>query len=143
MQKAVNLKGVLLCMKHAIRAMLQTGGGSIVNVSSVAAINAEERAPVMYKGAKAGIHAITKAVAVQYGRRSIGANVLAPGFTLTERNQTVAPEVLRELSSKATLGRAGQAREQAEVAASLAADRASFVTGAIIPVDGGWPARLA
>jgi len=78
-QTAVNLKGVLLCMKHAIRAMLQTGSGSIVNVSSVAAINAEERAPVMYMGAKAGVHAITKAVAVEYGRRGIRANVLAPG----------------------------------------------------------------
>lgn len=142
-QTPVNLKGVLLCMKSAIPAMLQTGGGSIVNVSSVGAINVQERAPVMYMGAKAAVHAITKAVAVEYGPRGIRANAIAPGFTLTEINQRTPPDVLRELCEKAALGRGGEAREQAEVAAFLASDLASFVTGAIIPVDGGWSARLA
>jgi NAD(P)-dependent dehydrogenase (short-subunit alcohol dehydrogenase family) len=142
-QMPVNLKGVLLCMKHAVPAMLRTGGGSIINVSSVAAINVETMGPLMYMGAKAGVQAITKGVAVEYGRQGIRANVIAPGFTLTELNRTVPPEALRELCAKAALGRAGEAREQAEVAAFLASDRASFLTGAIIPVDGGWSARLA
>jgi NAD(P)-dependent dehydrogenase (short-subunit alcohol dehydrogenase family) len=139
----VNLKGVLLCMKHAIPAMLKTGGGAIVNVSSVSAINVEGRSPVMYMGAKAGVHAITKAVAVEYGRQGIRANVIAPGFTLSEKNREGVPaEILRDMSGKSALGRAGEPIEQAEVAAFLASDRASFVTGTIIPVDGGWSARL-
>lgn len=142
-QNAVNLRGVLLCTKHAIRAMLATGGGSIVSVSSVAGLNVEERSPVSYQTAKAGVHALTKAVAVEYGPRGIRANVIAPGFTLTEKNREAPPEALRELCAKAALGRAGEAREQAEVAAFLASDRASFVTGTVIPVDGGWSARLA
>jgi NAD(P)-dependent dehydrogenase (short-subunit alcohol dehydrogenase family) len=142
-QTAVNLKGVLLCMKHAIRAMLQGAGGSIVNISSVGAINVEKLAPVMYMGAKAGVHAITKAVAVEYGPQGIRANVIAPGWTRTEMNQTVPQEVVRELSEKAALKRAAEPREQADVAAFLASDRASFLTGTIIPVDGGWSARLA
>src|SRR5262245_38286377 len=142
-QTPVNLKGVLLCMKHAVPAMLRTGGGSIVNVSSVGAINVERRAPVMYMGAKAAVHAITKAVAVEYGLQGIRANVIAPGFTLTEINRGTPPDVLRELCEKAALGRGAEAREQAEVAAFLASDRASFVTGTVIPVDGGWSARLA
>ncbi|MGF7237171.1 MAG: SDR family NAD(P)-dependent oxidoreductase, partial [Frankia sp.] len=112
-QNAVNLRGVLLCTKYAIQAMLQNGdGGSIVSVSSVAGLNVEERSPVVYQTAKAGVHALTKAVAVEYGPRGIRANVIAPGFTLTEMNRRASPEVLRELSAKAALGRAGEAREQ-------------------------------
>jgi NAD(P)-dependent dehydrogenase (short-subunit alcohol dehydrogenase family) len=137
---SVNLRGVLVCTQHAVRAMLESGGGSIVNFSSVAALNVEERSPLMYMAAKAGVHAITKAVAVEYGPQGIRANVIAPGFTLTERNQDVAAR--DELSAKSALGRGGAPRELAEVAAFLASDRASFVTGAVIPVDGGWSARL-
>jgi NAD(P)-dependent dehydrogenase (short-subunit alcohol dehydrogenase family) len=139
----VNLRGVLLCMRHAVRVMVERGGGSIVNVSSVGGINVESMAPLMYMSAKAGVHAMTKGVAVEYGPHGVRANVLAPGFTLTEINRTAPEEALRELSTKSVLGRPAEAREQAEVAAFLASDRASFVTGAIIPVDGGWSARLA
>jgi NAD(P)-dependent dehydrogenase (short-subunit alcohol dehydrogenase family) len=141
-QTDVNLKGVLLCMKYAIPAMLRTGGGSIVNVSSATAINVEKLATPSYMAVKAGIQAITKAVAVEYGPQGIRANVIAPGFTLSEFNDAVLSDVLAELSAKAALGRAGQPHEQAEVAAFLASDRASFVSGTIIPVDGGWTARL-
>ena len=138
----VNLRGVLLCCKYAVEAMLRTGGGSIVNFSSVGGLNTEARAPVSYMTAKAGVHALTKAIASEYGPQGIRANVIAPGFTLTELNQTIPTDVLRELSAKAALGRAANTREQGEVAAFLASDRASFVTGTVIPVDGGWSARL-
>lgn len=139
----VNLRAVLLAMKYGVRAMLESGGGSIINFSSVGALNAEDRAPAVYCAAKAGVHALTKAAAVQYGPRGIRVNVIAPGFTLTETVQGISPEGLIHMSEKAALRRYGKPHEQAEVAAFLASDRASFVTGAVIPVDGGWSARLA
>jgi NAD(P)-dependent dehydrogenase (short-subunit alcohol dehydrogenase family) len=67
----------------------------------------------------------------------------APGFTLTELTRKATPEILRHMGAKAALKRAALPEEQAEVAAFLASDRASYVTAAVIPVDGGWSARLA
>jgi NAD(P)-dependent dehydrogenase (short-subunit alcohol dehydrogenase family) len=140
---AVNLRGVLLCCKHAVRAMAPGGGGSIVNVTSVGALNAETMASIPYSAAKAGVHSITKNFAVQYGAQGIRVNALASGFAYTERMRSVPPETLRHMADKAALGRMAEPREHAEVAAFLASDSASFVTGTIIPVDGGWSAQLA
>jgi acetoacetyl-CoA reductase len=70
-------------------------------------------------------------------------SAVAPGFTYTELNRAIPKEVLEDMVKKSALGRSGEAEEQAEVAAFLASDRASFVTGTTIPVDGGWSARLA
>jgi NAD(P)-dependent dehydrogenase (short-subunit alcohol dehydrogenase family) len=140
---AVNLRGVLLCCKHGVKAMVPGGGGSIVNVTSVGALNAEEIASIPYSAAKAGVHSITKSYAIRYGPQGIRVNALASGFAKTERMRGVSPEVLDYMNGKAALGRAAEPREHAEVAAFLASDRASFITGAVIPVDGGWSARLA
>ena len=147
----VDLRGVLLGMKHGIRAMLarenDSGGdtdrgGAIVNWSSIGGLNAS-MATSVYSAAKAGVIAATKAAAIEYGAKGIRANAICPGIILTEIMGAAGAEHFPELLEKAALGRPGQPPEVAEVAAFLASDKASFVSGAIIPVDGGWSAKLA
>jgi len=140
----VDLRGVYLGMKYGIPAMVPTGGGSIVNWSSVGGLNAASgRMPVsIYNAAKAGVISLTKSASAEYGHKGIRANALCPGFIETEIMGASGGKNFPEMYEKASLGRAGRPEEVAEVAAFLCSDRASFVSGAIIPVDGGWSARL-
>jgi NAD(P)-dependent dehydrogenase (short-subunit alcohol dehydrogenase family) len=138
----VDLRGVLLVMKHAIPVMVEGGGGSIVNWSSIGGLNASPGTGV-YSAAKAGVIALTKAAAVEYGRKNVRANAICPGFILTEIMGAAGLETYEGITKKAALRRAGQPDEVAEVAVFLASDRSSFVSGAAIPVDGGWIAQVA
>ena len=138
----IDLRGVLLGMKHGIRAMIEQGeGGAIVNWSSIGGLNGSPFTGV-YSAAKAGVIALTKSAAVEYGARGIRVNAVCPGFIHTE-GMGAHPEHMPGILEKAALNRGGEAHEVAEVAAFLISDRASFVTGAVIPVDGGWSAKLA
>jgi NAD(P)-dependent dehydrogenase (short-subunit alcohol dehydrogenase family) len=138
----VDLRGVMLGMKHGIRTMLESGGGSIVNWSSVGGLNGAAFTSV-YQAAKHGIIGASKSAAIEYGPHGIRVNTICPGFILTEIMAQGAEDFIPDIAAKAALNRAGLPHEVAEVGAFLASDRASFITGAVIPVDGGWSAKLA
>jgi len=139
----VDMRGVLLGMKYGIRAMLESGGGSIINWSSVGGLNAVPFGTSVYSAAKAAVISATKSAAAEYGPKGIRANAICPGFILSEIMGESGAKKMPEMAQKAALKRAGQPHEVAEVAAFLASDRASYLSGAIIPVDGGWSACLA
>jgi len=140
----VDLRGVFLGMKYGIPKLRDAGGGSIVNWSSVGGLNASEvgMPTSVYNAAKAGVVSLTKSASSEYGRKGIRANCICPGFIETEIMGASGGANFPQMYEKASLGRAGRPEEVAEVAAFLCSDRASFVSGAIIPVDGGWSARL-
>jgi NAD(P)-dependent dehydrogenase (short-subunit alcohol dehydrogenase family) len=134
----VDLRGVLLGTKHGIRAMRPTGGGSIVNWSSIGGLNASDMPTSVYSAAKAGVISFTKAAAVEYGTKGIRANAICPGLIVTELSGgQAAIDSFPQLVEGAAMKRAGQPEEVAELASFLASDRSSFITGAVIPVDGG------
>jgi NAD(P)-dependent dehydrogenase (short-subunit alcohol dehydrogenase family) len=141
---AVNLRGLLHCCRYGIEAMERGGrGGSIINVSTAGAINAmEEQASVVYSAAKAGVNSVTRSLAIHHGRNGIRINALAPGLSVTERTPSMPAEWIEHASKKSAIGRLAQADEHAEVAVFLASDWSSYVTGTVVPVDGGWTARL-
>jgi NAD(P)-dependent dehydrogenase (short-subunit alcohol dehydrogenase family) len=139
----VNLKGVMLGTKHGIRAMLPTGGGSILNWSSTGGLNASRQPVSVYSASKAGVISFTKAAAVEYGTQGIRANAICPGLILTELSGgREAIERFPGLVEGCALKRAGEPEEVAELACFLASDRSSFITGAVIPIDGGATALL-
>ncbi|MDG2002223.1 MAG: SDR family NAD(P)-dependent oxidoreductase [Novosphingobium sp.] len=140
---ATNLRGVMFCIKHAARAIKQSGGGgSIMTYTSVAGIGAEQMAPIPYTAAKTAVHGVSRVFAIDYAPDNIRVNVIACGFTKTEMMDGMDADTLAHMEAKPLLGRAATPREQAEVAAFLASDRSSYITGTVIPVDGGWTARL-
>jgi NAD(P)-dependent dehydrogenase (short-subunit alcohol dehydrogenase family) len=140
----VDLRGVLLGTKHGIKTMLATGGGVIVNWSSTGGLNATPFPVSTYSAAKAGVIALTKAAAVEYGTEGIRAIAICPGFIETEMSGGPgAAQRFPNLVQGTALKRGGQPEEVGELAAFLCSDRATYITGAVIPVDGGMTATLA
>jgi len=140
---SINLRGVWLGTKHAIRTMLPSGGGAIVNWSSTGGMNGSRLPTSAYSAAKAGVIAVTKAAAIEYGTHGIRANAICPGFIETEMSGGKgAAERFPALVQGSALRRGGQPEEVAELASFLASDRATFITGAVIPIDGGSTCSL-
>lgn len=133
---AVDLDGVFYGMQHQIRAMLEAGGGAIVNVASVFASLGLPLGHA-YTAAKHGVVGLTRAAALEYGGRGIRINVVSPGVIETGLT-SAAGDRPKQMAMKSPLGRMGRPEELAKVIAFLLSDDASFVIGANVPVDGGY-----
>lgn len=139
---AVNLSGVFYCLRYQIPAMLKSGGGAIINTSSIAGQIAFPGVPG-YVASKHGVVGLTKVVAAEYGARGIRCNAVGPGFIETPMTSDVFgnDQVRSMLLAGVPSGRIGTAEEIARAVLWLSSDAASYVNGAYIPVDGGYLAR--
>ncbi|GIW06474.1 MAG: beta-ketoacyl-ACP reductase [Dehalococcoidia bacterium] len=132
----VNLKGVWLCCRAVAPHMLEQRSGSIVNASSIVAA-AGNFGQANYAATKAGVIAMTKTLARELGPVGVRVNAVAPGFIATDMVATIPEKVADALHERTPLRRFGKPEEIAAVYAFLASDDASFINGALIPVDGG------
>lgn len=138
----LNLSGVFYGMKYQIAAMLKNGGGSIVNMASILGSVGFAGAPA-YTAAKHGVVGLTQSAALEYSAHGVRVNSVGPAFIHTPMISALEHDagVNAMLVGAHPMGRLGQPEEVAELVAWLASDRASFVTGAYYPVDGGYLSR--
>ncbi|MCW5747817.1 MAG: glucose 1-dehydrogenase [Alphaproteobacteria bacterium] len=138
----INATGVFLGTKYAVPAMKKTGGGSIINLSSVSGIVGQPGIHVGYNASKGAVRALTKSIAVQHGRDRIRVNSVHPGLMppMITSGRTADPANRAKTLKGVALGRAGEVDEVAYAILFLASDEASYVTGAELVVDGGWTA---
>ena len=134
----VNLSGVFHCCRAALPHMIARKGGRIVTISSVWGVHGAS-CEVAYSAAKAGVIGLTKALAKEVGPSGITVNCIAPGVIATDMLSTFTAEDLQGLRDSTPLGRLGSPGDVAQLALFLASDRAGFITGQIIGVDGGFP----
>lgn len=142
---AVDGRGMFLTCKYAIEAMLKTGGGTIVCLSSISGV-AGQKGQSTYGPAKFAASGLTKHLAVEWADRNIRVNAVAPGTIRTERVKRLpeepgGTEYLAAIERLHPMGRIGEPAEVAQAILFLASDEASFITGAILPVDGGYLAQ--
>ncbi|GAJ05966.1 unnamed protein product, partial [marine sediment metagenome] len=140
----VNLKGVWVCMKYEIKQMLKQGGGAIVNMASVIGLVGLKGSSV-YTASKGGVVQLTRTAALEYARSGIRINALCPSFIATPMNKRLLanePELEKKIKTILhPVGRLGEPEEVAEAVIWLCSDRASFVTGHPLVVDGGYLAQ--
>jgi NAD(P)-dependent dehydrogenase (short-subunit alcohol dehydrogenase family) len=137
---AVNGRGVFLGTKYAVLAMKKTGGGSIVNLSSISGNTGQTMTHMGYNASKGAVRTLTKSTAVQFGRDGIRANSVHPGIMPPMRTSgaTADPAVRAKMLQGVPLRRAGEVDEVANAVLFLASDEASYITGAELYVDGGY-----
>lgn len=138
---SVNLDGVFLSSKHAIKAMKKNGSGSIINIASILG-HVGFSGSIAYTSSKGAVVNLTRALAVEYAKENIRVNAVCPGFILTPLvKQHLSEEALKHLEGLHPLGRLGTSEEIAKAVAFLASDDASFITGSSLMVDGGYTAQ--
>lgn len=139
---AVNLKGVYLGCKYGIPAMLESGGGSLINTSSMVALMGSATSQAAYTASKGGVLALTREIAVEFAKKGVRANAICPGPLNTE----LIEELFNDPHQKSRrfvhmpMGRLGESTEIADAALFLASDESSFVNGTQFVVDGGMTA---
>lgn len=131
-----NLRSTWLCSKAAVRAMMRKRYGRIINITSVSGIIGQS-GQTNYSASKAGIIGLTKSLAREVASRSITVNAVAPGFVLTDLTKDLPEDLTEKLLEFIPLGRWGEVTEIADAVAFLASDRASYITGQVLSVDGG------
>ena len=136
---ATNIRGTFLGMKFQIPAMLATGGGAIVNMASIAGLNGTASLAA-YVAGKAGIIGLTKVAALDYADRGIRVNVVAPGPILTYHLEAAGPQAQRGAALSTPMRRVGTPAEVARAVLWLCSDESSFITGTVVPIDGGQAA---
>ena len=137
------LTNTWLCMKYEIAAMLKNGGGAIVNISSNSSLRGQAY-NTAYAAAKGGVNILTMSSAAEYGAQGIRINAVSPGVIRTpgvEKYFAEQPKLAEGLKKAAVMNRLGEPEEIAEAVSFLSSDRASFITGQILSVDGGGAVR--
>ena len=143
---SINLKGVWMCMKYQIPAMLKQGNGAIVNISSIYGLKPSDVGHAPYCASKFGVIGLSKTAAVDYGQQGIRVNAISPGFTHSEMVDPYLdsdPGLMGALRSRhSAQNRLGDCEEIAEAITWLCSDAARFVNGAVLTADGGDTSRL-
>jgi NAD(P)-dependent dehydrogenase (short-subunit alcohol dehydrogenase family) len=137
------LTSTWLCMKYEVAAMLQQGSGAIVNISSNSSLRGQPFNSA-YAAAKGGVNILTKSAAAEYGAQGIRINAVSPGVIRTpglEKYFAEQPKLAEQLKKAAVMNRIGEPEEIAEAVAFLCSERASFITGQLLSVDGGGAVR--
>jgi 3-oxoacyl-[acyl-carrier protein] reductase len=131
-----NLRGAYLCTKFALRSIINQPWGRIINIASLAGLTGNI-GQTNYSASKGGLIAFTKAVAREVGSRNITANVIAPGFFVTDMTDSLPQEARDSILSQIPLKRFGQPQDIAELAAFLASEKSAYITGQVFCIDGG------